>query len=174
PDGKLLATGTDRLQAPGILLWDTATARRVPGPVEEPADVRSVAWSPNGESLAVITGGEQLIVWSTREWAVRTVAAGVSGHPAWRPGRPSGRGEIAAWDQHRRVGIWDTRTGRQTASLEPPGRADGLNQWFPFGFRDELAWRGDGNRLAALVGGGITVWDGAGRHLATLISPERS
>src|SRR5205085_1895234 len=49
PDGKLLATGTDRLQAPGILLWDTATARRVPGPVEEPADVRSVAWSPNGE-----------------------------------------------------------------------------------------------------------------------------
>lgn len=110
--------------------------------------------NPSHQELAAL-GMDQLATLAIRDKALAGIlAAAWSGqaNDAYIAWRPDGR-ELALYTSGR-VEIYDCATGRELASLLPPGKPSGLNGGETF------SWSPDGSRLmlSSPVWGVLTVW----------------
>lgn len=154
PDGTRVAAGglghLDRDVDGLVTIWDAATGRRLHRFVGQVGQIRTLAWHPRGDLLAV---GENFLgriqIWHTGTGELaRTLSA--HGHflaaLAWSP---DGR-QLASASYDQTIKVWDADTWKATITLDRPHQ----------GQPTSLAWSADG---AWLVSGGVDglvkVWD---------------
>lgn len=132
PDGKMLATaGKDN----AIVLWDTATGKEIATLEVQPRKglagsigrwkslaghsqwVVTVAFSPDGRSLASGSSGKAVILWDVKAAEQMKIIEGHSGlvrSVAWSP---DGRA-LASGSEDNTIVLWDTSTGNDIRTLE--------------------------------------------------------
>jgi WD40 repeat protein len=163
PDGRTLASAGTYRRWYGrwrgeIKLWDAATGQERASLKGHKDFVHSVAYSPDGATLA--SGGHDGAVklWDVATGQERT---SLQGHQGWVVAvafSPDGT-TLASAGTDRMVKLWDVRTGQERAALK--GHTNAL--W-------SVAFSNDGKTLAS-AGWDKTVrlWDAAtGKELATL------
>jgi WD40 repeat protein len=146
PDGRLLAVG---LKERGIALWDAHALRPRGAPLLETAgEVKTLAFSPDGRTLAAVTQS-LLTLWDlrSRRRLSKPIYAGGPSIVLAVAFSPDG-GTVATASSDLGLRFWDGRTG---ASLEDPGY---------LGRASDVSYSGDG----ALIGtvrevGGAQIWD---------------
>ena len=146
PDGVILASEHDGL----VKLWEVATGTHtatLEGQQGPDSRYRSIAFSPDGKTLAVVSGGSTAMLWDVGTGAnyadldhddpVTSVAF-------------SPDGTSLATSARRVVTLWDPATGAPTAVLE------GHTYWV-----GAVAFSPDGTTLASLSGayGLVRLWD---------------
>ncbi len=167
PDGTRLAFDAPPAQAPHdpaavlqmpIHVYDLVTGRQVvlagPG-----ALVRHLAFSPDGNLLAVADHADHIAIWdlAARKPLQPIPLVGTVYQLAFSP-----NGQRLAGINREQVQLWDVASGQEILSLRgaPPRPSDN-------GFNPRLAWSGDGTCLAASNwDGSITVWDALDRDSA--------
>ena len=120
PDGTVLCTGHPN---GGLLLWDTATRRKIAERPEHDAQVRSLCFSPDGSTLASASSDGCIRLWDLEEGG-STLVASDGGFPL---GLDYSRdGETLAWAQpggrSATVTVWDVEAREVLTRLEvdPP------------------------------------------------------
>ena len=176
-DGRLLAAGS----ADGtVRLWDVADparpapvgrALKVPGAAGAGGYVESVAFSPDGRTLAAGTSVKTVWLWNVSRPAA---PAPFRGMPLTGPGNlvsgvafsPDGR-TLAASSEDDKVWLWSVRANRSTAA--PDGTLAGADDW-----ANTVAFSPDGRSLAeGTSDASVLVWNLATRAItATLDQPQ--
>jgi WD40 repeat protein len=115
PDGTTVAFAPDGEQAmPPVVLWDTRTRQQRPGPDLKGEVASSLAFSPDGNLLAVgIT--DQAVLWNIGEGKEKAVLKGHYGPPNLLTFSPDS-GTLASSDYEGSIRLWDVRAQRK------PGR----------------------------------------------------
>ncbi|WP_079427821.1 WD40 repeat domain-containing serine/threonine protein kinase [Streptomyces katrae] len=154
PDGTLLADADDRT----VRLWDLAAGTVTATLDAHGGTVRSVAFSPDGRTLA--SGGEDGAV---RLWDVtaRSNTATLTGHTAHVASvafSPDGR-TLASGGGDTTIRLWDPATAAATATLT------GSNSTVR-----SVAFSPDGRTLAGGGGRTVRLWDVATRTAATKLN----
>jgi WD40 repeat protein len=157
PDGAWLATGGEDGT---VMVWDTATWRRLTLLRSQTTPLRALAVAPDGSWLAA--GGEagRVQIWDTATWDERA---------SFRSGRarvshigiaPDGSW-LASADDKGLVRIWDTATWRKRAVLKSK------SSWI-----ESLAVAPDGNWIAVRgYRGRVGIWDASTwRRRGSLVS----
>jgi WD40 repeat protein len=142
PDGRSLAVGET---VPNLRFWDIAT-RQETFWVRLPTVARGLAFTPDGATLAVMTG------WAPTLWDVagQRERTRLHGHKALvyaMAMSPDGRA-LATGSLDGTVKLWDIASGRERAAFDW-----GLGKIY------SLAFAPDGMRIAAGGHSGIVVWD---------------
>jgi RNA polymerase sigma factor (sigma-70 family) len=175
PDGKMLASGLADLgyygglvDVPPITLWNVAAAREVHRFAGHPRGITSLAFAPDGKSLASAGGENEARIWD--------VATGRE--VDHRPGHPGGIGH---------TGIDSLVVSPADGTVFTSGNADGLIlRWGPadgqlleaVGVKpsmvDSLAISMDGRTLfVSDPEGGPVLWDLAGRRERLRLTRDR-
>jgi RNA polymerase sigma factor (sigma-70 family) len=158
PDGALLAWGDNDY---AVVLWDVAGGKPRARLEGRAGHIRSLAFSPNGKSLAFATdgpGGDRIQVWEVltgkKRAALATPRSVIHTLAFSRDGRA-----LAAGNNDGEVKLWDLVTGKDRTILAEKWRA-------VYGLR----FSPDGTALAAVrFDGAVVLWDvtlpapGAGR-----------
>jgi WD40 repeat protein len=174
PDGRLLAAaGWNELSNPNIQrikIWDLATQREVATPVPRSRHLASLAFSPDGKTLAWVDGYQTVELWNIaakRTEARLPIAAG-----DWALAvafSPDGE-MLAIRNQDETVRLWDRAAGRVTATLRGP-RASGSPR-LPASLEVvcPIAFSPDGKKLAMSRGDdpNVTLWDLVRKKKSTL------
>ncbi len=108
PDGKLLATGAER-----VVLWDVATMTKIV-PLEYESIVWSVVFSPDGRWLVSTHGDGSILIWDV---ANRELEANLRQHSGAVRGivfSSSGKRLATASEDHSVI-LWDTASRRKEA-----------------------------------------------------------
>ncbi|MGE3817820.1 MAG: protein kinase [Isosphaeraceae bacterium] len=168
PDGTWVAAGVGRsvmsadrreIDSAHVGLWDAVTGRLRQSFPSAPGRVMSVVISPDGERVAVGSGGALprgavVTIWDVKTgrliWSVRETAFPAVMSLAYSP---DGKTLAAGFGTYSgigsgRVGLFDSATGHPTRTL--PGPAGGVN---------DLAFHPDGQRIAVAGSGLVEVWD---------------
>ncbi|WP_344955932.1 hypothetical protein [Actinomadura miaoliensis] len=180
PDGKTLAVGGEHNTGPHaeakVWLWDVAARRmsneitvpntgRVPGPergktIERTFPVTSVAFSPDGRTVAIGGGREKFWLWD--------LAAGRVSNPFTVPQGNSAVSVVFSPDGKTlavaggNVQLRDLTTRRNTVTITEPGDANG-----------SVAFSPDGKTLAIERSEYVRLWDvGTRRNTATIAAPH--
>jgi len=162
PDGKSIATvtpdiaakGTEEFSAPGILAtWSVATDREIGAAVSLTGtsypDRGQVAFSPDGETLAVGDHGSQLWNVAARRPIATLPKLPPITFPQIGPVAFSADGKLLATNGgNTGTQIWDTAS-RQVIAVLPPGRD----------LVTAMALSPDGKLLATASGGTTQLWD---------------
>ncbi|MBL8796263.1 MAG: WD40 repeat domain-containing protein [Planctomycetia bacterium] len=130
-DSKFLATGSlDKT----VVLWDTATGQeRTRSLMSPPSVVWSVAFAPDGKTLAVATGPDDfrlrqpgdIKLWDIATETVRTTLRGHSRAATSIVFSPDGQSLISG-SADTTVRFWDTSTGREYGMLKGHQAAPGF------------------------------------------------
>ncbi len=147
PSGKWLATGSSNPAR--VTIWDAPKSQKSLT-FEMPADVTSVAFSPNRRVVVAgledgtlrmldASSGQEIRVLKGHLQAVLSVAVSPDGT------------RIASGSRDTTIKIWDSVDGHETLSLR-------MHDWV-----NGVAFSPDGNRLAAHSGSIIQVWDAPAR-----------
>ncbi len=156
PNGSI-ATGNENA---AVRLWDVKTGRVNVVIAAHAEHVDSLAWSPDGRTLA--SGGGSLLSGEVKTWdghtgRLRRRMAGTSEGINAVAFSPNGR-EIAAGGYDNTVKIWDAGTGKLERTL------DGYD-----GYVETVAFSPDGKQIAAgkdsRPGGEFKIWDARTGHL---------
>ncbi|WP_206743425.1 WD40 repeat domain-containing protein, partial [Streptomyces graminilatus] len=157
PDGRTLVLRT----AAGVGLWDMAAGRWTGGKAPLPLTAQ-VSFGGDGHTY-LVQDGDQVELRAVADGKVlaRNRASGVT-----RPAASADNRLVARCLDRGGPQVWDTGTGRTVPG--PWERSDG----FCDGDDSQQLLFGAGDRLAAITGAGVTVWDvRAGRELAVLDDP---
>jgi WD40 repeat protein/tRNA A-37 threonylcarbamoyl transferase component Bud32 len=150
PDGRLVAVG---LEGEGLALFDARTLEQVGAPLSgTDGEVMSLAFSPDGRTLAAATREGRATVWDVDSRSLRLGPFSVSGTVY---GSIVGVGFVAdgttlAVADSSGLALWDVATG------DPAGRLEGFGT--P---HTDVAASADGTLVASaqVSFGGATVWD---------------
>jgi WD40 repeat protein len=169
PDGTTIADGVSDLAAADdvlfrntVHLWDTATGQLKTTLTEVSDGAKSVAFSPDGGTLA--SGGTTISLWDADGGRLKTTLDAQNFGPVYTVAfSPDGRTIAGSGDSA--IHLWDTTTGRIKATLL--GHTDDVRS---------VAFSPDGKALATGGDDGTTrLWDTAtGRELASLIALDTS
>ena len=144
PDGKLLASGSGFV--PAVVLWDVESGRQV-RILALRADVEDIAFSPDGQTLAISTLDGELSFWAPRAGgALRSFEAGF-GNANAIVFSPDGT-TVATGGDDGVIRLWDV------AGLQPMRPVD-----TKAGVLSSLAFAGDGRSLVFAAGDSVAVWD---------------
>jgi WD40 repeat protein len=119
PKGPRLATG-GYLQA---IVWDTATGqpiRQLQHPTTNEQEEVSVAWSPDGSTLATAGGGGRVILWRTSTWQPTATWAADTQHVSSVAFSPDGSLLAAGGVGDRSVTLWDVASRKLVGRLPHP------------------------------------------------------
>ncbi|HEY8142870.1 MAG TPA: protein kinase [Kofleriaceae bacterium] len=118
PDGRVVATGT---QTGDVYLWSSSD-QRVLRHIEVAGDLQALEFSPDGRQLLTATAQDEVALWDPtdgRRIALLVqrapIAQGSIGSPA--AFSPDGSQVAAGGVQGGPVRVWDSRSGKQIASL---------------------------------------------------------
>jgi WD40 repeat protein len=142
PDGRLLAAADDQKQ---VVVWDISTRKPVGKPLRHPGLITTIAFSPDGKSLAV-GGSMGIAIWDIETRKMLTQP--LQGHSVNQlVFDPSGH-KIAAINADRTLVIWEIASGKPRVLSENLGVL-----W-------AVAFSPDGKTLASSdTGGSIAIWD---------------
>jgi WD40 repeat protein len=149
-----------------VTLWDTqeGPARRFFGPIKGLFNYRQPAFSPDGRRLALAV---ERTVAAICDAATGAELRRLAGHRdfvsavAWDP-----MGGVLATGSHDgMVRLWDTATGKQTATLDADDDVEGLQ------------WGADGQQIAAVTARGrgtgqVRIWDVARREKVCTVEAQ--
>jgi WD40 repeat protein len=126
--------------------------------------VESLAFSPDGKTLAVDTIGNTVALWdvTARRWRAVPQPVCLSSPLVYTGIAYSPDGRMFAFDSFTGVALWDTRSGRVTARL--PTRGDAT----------ALAFSPDGKLLAEGTGFGATSGPSPGVNLWTVATGQKT
>jgi WD40 repeat protein len=145
PNGRLLATAgqvpESESDAPAAKVWDTETFRIVGKPASYADQVLSVAFSPDGGTLACGGADDSIKFWDTTTWKEILPALGHKEYVAFLAYSPNGK-TLATACSDGRMKLWDVASRHEVASLKL-----GLDVW-------QIMFSPDGQTLAARS------WDG--------------
>lgn len=117
----------------------------------------SLAWSPNGKTLAIGTQSGPVVLWDRTQQKISSLLGKISSSVdaiAWSPD-----GKYITWtnDGIRTVGVWNTTTGEQVFLYE--GHAQGIpDAGWRIGVKS-IAWSPNGQYIASGDNGGtIHIW----------------
>lgn len=145
PDGRTLASGD---AAGTIILWDVDTGRRRKNLERDTSYIQAMAWSPNGEWLAVSAGGA-ILVWDVQLGRI-VKSAKTDPSITALAFHPNGT-VLATGDSSGGISLWEMATTKRTRrfpSLEGPVSGIGFDASGAL-----LAASGVGARLVRLVDG---------------------
>ena len=163
PDGKMLATaGRDNT----IVLWNTATGKEIATLEVQPRKglagsigrwkslagasqwVVTVAFSPDGKSLASGSSGKVVILWDVKTGEQEKILEGHAGRVRSVAFSPDGK-VLASGSEDNTVILWDAATGNEIRTLE--GHSYSVNS---------VCFSPDGKILASgSDDNSITLWD---------------
>ncbi len=168
PDQRTVAT----VNWPGnVSLYDVASRNlvkliRITEPASgSPTRIVSIAYSPDGATLAATGPRPYLRRWDTRTWLPLTpdltfpdgysrgASAGQAPSMSAIAYSPNGKRLLAVGTDNGLVALWDTRTWQVVKVLDVSEEARGAARVH------ELAFSHDGRRLAAGVGRTLVIWD---------------
>jgi WD40 repeat protein len=150
PDGRLVAVG---LEGEGIAFFDARTLARVGAPLPgTDGEVMSVAFSPDGRTLAAATREGYATVWDVGSRSLRLGPLLVSGTDLGSivgVGFVAGGATLAVADNFG-LALWDVATGEAAGRLQGPGSPN-----------SDVAVSADGSLVASaqIAAGGAQVWD---------------
>ena len=110
PDGKLLATGSER-----ILLWDAATMTKIT-PLEYESSVWCVAFSPDGRRLVSTHGDGSILIWDVVNRELEANLRQHSGAVRSIAFAPDGRRFATTSDDHSVI-LWNAASETKEAVL---------------------------------------------------------
>ena len=165
-DGKMVAVqaGPEK-----IIVWSVPAVEVVaelahPSP-RHGGEIWSVAWSPDGESLATVnydldaTDRKNLRVWDTHTWTERVSCSTTTSQPTCVSFSPDGS-LVAVGNFQGPIDLFETRDWKRTITLI------GHTRW-----AETLAWTSDGKTIASGGQDGvIRIWDvDAGREVSSML-----
>jgi WD40 repeat protein len=149
PDGRLLATAARDFGEPGeVKLWD-ARARKELLTLPGQPGVGSMAFSPDGSSLALPGENHTVTVWDAAAGKPLVTLSGQRAAVSCVAFAPDGR-QLAVASRDGTVALWDVTSGRLIRTFR--GQPEGITS---------VAFRCDGRRLASTSGSRgsvVTVW----------------
>ncbi|MBY8845557.1 trypsin-like peptidase domain-containing protein [Streptomyces sp. SP2-10] len=169
PDGRTLAVtatgyGTSDSEKSAVQLWDVTEKRRTATLKGHTGWVQSLAFSPDGGTLATGASDSTTRLWDVRRHRSLTTLTGHNGTVFALAFSPDGR-TLASGSQDRSVWLWDVRERTALTVLSSHTRSV-----------DALAFSPDGSTLASgSEDATVRLWDmRTGRPRATFAGPRGS
>ena len=171
PDGRTLASGhsIDRYHGDEfgtVRLWDLETGQNIRTLDGHPSDVRSVAFSRDGGTLAIASGYSSLSLWDAATGTQKRQLGGYTGSVSSVAFSPDGRTVArGSWDSTIR--LWDAVTGTHKYTLE--GHTERIRSIAFSPNSRTLASGSSVDRHDSSQGGTVRLWDTVtGSHKYTL------
>jgi WD40 repeat protein len=160
PDDKRLLSGSWDCKG---RLWDVATGKPL-GDLTQTSGLSGVAFAPDGKSVALASGWENVVaVWDVSGAVGKRRWTGKVNHVFAVAYSPDGKKVVAAgWDS--RVRVWDAGTGKESDASRGPGHAGWVN---------DVGFLADRTTLVSASNDGkVILWDTArGKELRELEAP---
>ena len=157
-DGKRLVS-TYRKE---VRLWDSATWREISTFVGGAALIISLAYSPDGTTVALGTADNKIALWDVTTGKERLALRGHSDQVWYIAFSPDGK-MLATGSYDKTLRLWDAATGDELAKLEEDEN-----------LHSDVAFSPTGRLLASGSGTSIKLWDVATRGLVATLKGHTS
>ena len=159
PDNDMVAAGDFDGT---VTLFSTKKKKRItslvghnlaPSDITEPGSVLTLAFSPDGETLASGSRDTTIRLWNTKTASHKVTLTGHSGSVTALVFSPDGKtiasgASYTHWSSDSSIRLWDAKSGKHIRTINTPSRTDAL------------AFSSDNETLASIgTNGSISIWD---------------